>query len=99
MRKLHSYIKSCEVGEVPKQSEVLEFPEIYEVINNPELASNYWLLRKTIVCLAYFGAHRTFELKALKFENLKSTQDGVVVTHYRAKQKGVKQVILSAKVL
>lgn len=92
MQRLKAYIKSCQAGEVTKKAFVLEYGEILKVVNDPTYNSKYWLLRKTIACLAYFGGHRTHELKSLNIEDLKITNDGIEVSYVKAKQRGVLKV-------
>jgi integrase len=49
--------------------------------------TKYWTVRKALVAFAFFGGHRTCELRNLKIEDLEMTKEGIVVTFERAKQR------------
>ena len=47
----------------------------------------YWLVRKVVVILAFFGGLRLKETLDLDLEKIESTPAGVFVTHQRCKQR------------
>merc|ERR1719228_2585353 len=63
-----------------------------EAFMNMDLKSPYWILRKAVVCFAFFGALRIQELCELKLENIIShPSEDIRVKHSRAKQRSDKK--------
>lgn len=58
------------------------------------LATRYWMTRKAVVVVAFFGGHRCHELRNLQFSNVRfnSAEKAYVVEFYRAKQRGVQNL-------
>ena len=50
----------------------------------------YWIVRKTTVCLAYYGGLKHTEMMDIWIELCESTSEGIYVTHSRAKQRSDK---------
>jgi site-specific recombinase XerD len=80
-------LKSCQSGERVKKAAVFTFKELEEFIQNRDHSNKYWMVRKAVIACAFFGGHRTWELRHLNLEDLEYTDEGVVVTFERAKQR------------
>jgi site-specific recombinase XerD len=88
------YIKSCQSGESTKKAETFSYHELEGFVNNQNYSSKYWLVRKAMIALAFFGAHRVCELRGLNIENLTVRPDGVLVKFKRAKQREELKVLI-----
>ena len=56
-------------------------------MTDPELSSRYWLCRKVICLVGYYGGFRNVELKSLVFENVECDSMGFWFTFSRSKQR------------
>ncbi len=56
-------------------------------MTDPELNSRYWLVRKVICLVGYYGGFRNVELKSLTFENVESDEAGYFFKFARSKQR------------
>lgn len=66
-----------------KKAKTFSKEEFDKFVGSVELVSPYCHVRKVIMIVGYFdGLHHT---KSLLIENFVSTQEGVIVTHCRAK--------------
>ena len=54
---------------------------------DPELSSRYWLCRKVICLVGYYGGFRNTELKSLLFENVECDKTGYWFSFARSKQR------------
>ncbi len=81
-------LKNYGGGYVPKQAAIFTPQQIEDFITDPSLSSKYWLVRKVICLLGYFGGFRSCELKSLKFENCELDNMGYWFTFKRSKQRG-----------
>jgi len=73
-------------GDVKKKTKTFTKLEFDMFVENQTICSPYWLVRKVIVIVSYFGGLRHIECDALKIENFSVTDDGIVVTHSRPKK-------------
>ena len=87
--RLSDLLKSYNV-DTKKKAEVFEKSDIINFVNQaPD--EPYWLVRKVIIILAYFGGLRQTELFDLKLERV-SVKDGyLLVKHSRCKQRSDKR--------
>ena len=56
-------------------------------MTDPQLCSKYWLVRKVICLVGYYGGLRNVELKSLVFENVEADSMGYWFTFTRSKQR------------
>ncbi len=93
--RIKKFIKSCESGEPVKKASVFSYEDLVRFGKMTSLNTNYWLVRKAVVALGYFGGLRNIELRNLRLESLKIADDGIEVEFPRAKQrKNIKVKIL-----
>jgi hypothetical protein len=67
------------------------------MIMDPELNSRYWLVRKVIALIGYFGGMRNTELRSIEFgktfpsgeKSFESTPAGYWFSFLRGKQRGL----------
>ncbi len=81
-------LKSYDSGHVVKKAGVFTPQQIEDFVTDPQLSSKYWLVRKVVCLVGYYGGFRNIELKNLKFENLDCDQMGYWFEFSRAKQRG-----------
>ena len=62
-----------------------------QIFENKALSWAYWLVRKAVVVLAFFGGLRHCASMNLVLERLSRTKEGVYVMHESAKQNSDKQ--------
>ena len=92
--RLQNYSRVCDVlksyggGYIPKQAAIFTPQQIEDFVTDPSLSSKYWLVRKVVCLLGYFGGFRSCELKSLKFENCELDSMGYWFTFKRSKQRG-----------
>ncbi len=91
--RLKKYIESCRAGERVKKADVFSYDELLFFAQNRNYSTKYWLVRKAVIAFAYFGGHRTCELRCLKLSSVKIVEDGVEVLFPRAKQRREVKVI------
>jgi integrase len=60
-------LKSYEVGHRVKKASVFSPQQIEDMIVDPELTSRYWLVRKVICLIGYYGGLRSIELRSIEF--------------------------------
>ncbi len=77
---LRRFIHSCESGETFKTKKpVFSYEDLVEFASNKSLNTPYWLVRKAIVALSYFGNLRNPQLRQLRLDYLKIGENGVEV--------------------
>jgi hypothetical protein len=81
-------LKSYDSGHVVKKAGVFTPQQIEDFVSDPQLNSKYWLVRKVVCLVGYYGGFRNKELKSLKFENCELDSMGYWFTFQRAKQRG-----------
>ena len=88
--RLQSLIKAFDV-DVKKKAHIFTKDEIGEFVENASLSGSYWLVRKALVIIAFFGGLRNTEVMGLVLEKMSSGPEGVYVVHERAKQRSDQQ--------
>ena len=88
--RVTNLLKSMDT-DIKKKATVLNTAEINGFVLDENLSTPYWIVRRTIVCLAYYGGLRHTEIMELQLEKCESTPEGVYVTHMRAKQRSDKR--------
>ena len=86
--RVSDVLKSYESGHVVKQAGIFTPQQIEDFVSDPELNSKYWLVRKVVCLVGYYGGFRNIELKSLKFENCESDSMGYWFQFARSKQRG-----------
>jgi len=86
--RIGEVLKSYDCGYVVKKAGVFTPQQIEDFVTDPELSSKYWLVRKVVCLVGYYGGFRNKELKSLKFENCEHDSVGYWFTFARAKQRG-----------
>ena len=81
-------LKSYESGHVVKRAGIFTPQQIEDFVTDPELSSKYWLVRKAVCLIGYYGGFRNIELKSLKFENVEMDSMGYWFQFARSKQRG-----------
>ncbi len=81
-------LKSYDSGHVVKQASIFTPQQIEDFVSDPELSSKYWLVRKAVCLIGYYGGFRNIELKSLKFENVELDGMGYWFKFDRSKQRG-----------
>ena len=85
-----SLLKSYDT-DIKHKADIFSTDEVQIFVNNKALSGAYWLVRKAVVVLAFFGGLRHCESMNLVLERFSSTKEGVYVMHERAKQRSDKQ--------
>ena len=86
--RVSDVLKSYDSGHVVKQAGIFTPQQIEDFISDPQLSSKYWLVRKVVCLVGYYGGFRNVELKSLKFENCELDCMGFWFRFARAKQRG-----------
>ena len=86
--RVANVLKSYDSGHTVKQASIFTPQQIEDFVSDPELSSKYWLVRKVVALIGYFGGFRNIELKSLKFENCKLDSMGYWFSFQRSKQRG-----------
>ncbi len=81
-------LKSYDSGHSVKQASIFTPQQIEDFVTDPELSSKYWLVRKVVCLVGYYGGFRNIELKSLKFENVEVDSVGYWFSFDRSKQRG-----------
>ena len=81
-------LKSYECGYKVKRAGIFTPQQIEDFVSDPELSSKYWLVRKAVCLIGYYGGFRNVELKSLKFENCECDEMGYWFQFNRSKQRG-----------
>ena len=84
--RLTSYLKTFNGVDEKKKSDIFSSEELNAFISSPELDDAYWLVRKAVVILAYYGGLRHNEVMNLELQNFSSAIEGVYVIHTPGKQ-------------
>ena len=84
--RLRCIIKSYDV-DIKKKAYTFTNEEIAEFVQNESLSGAYWLVRKAIVILTYFGGLRHAEVMNLTLENICCDPDGLNIFHQRGNKK------------
>ena len=77
--------------DVKRKAAIFTTAQVNSFVNDNTIGSPYWLVRKIVVILAYFGGLRLTETLELQLEMIESQPDGVFVTHQRCKQRSDKR--------
>ena len=88
--RVKNLLKSYDV-DIKKKAKIFSKEDIQSFVTNECLSGPYWLVRKAIVIVAYFGGLRHTETMALSLEKFTSKKEGMYVVHERAKQRSDKQ--------
>ena len=86
--RVANVLKSYDSGHTVKQASIFTPQQIEDFVSDPELSSKYWLVRKVVALIGYFGGFRNIELKSLKFENCELDSMGYWFSFQRSKQRG-----------
>ena len=86
--RVSEVLKSYESGHVVKQAGIFTPQQIEDFVSDPQLSSKYWLVRKVVCLVGYYGGFRNVELKSLKFENIEHDSMGYWFHFVRRKQRG-----------
>jgi hypothetical protein len=86
--RVSDILKSYDSGHVVKQAGIFTPQQIEDFVSDPQLSSKYWLVRKVVCLIGYYGGFRNVELKSLKFENCELDCMGYWFSFARAKQRG-----------
>ncbi len=81
-------LKSYDSGHVVKKAGIFTPQQIEDFVTDPALTTKYWLVRKVVCLVGYYGGFRNKELKSLKFENVECDTMGYWFHFHRAKQRG-----------
>ena len=81
-------LKSYDSGHKVKRAGIFTPQQIEDFVTDPELSSKYWLVRKVVCLVGYYGGFRNIELKSLKFENCECDSMGYWFLFDRSKQRG-----------
>ena len=84
-----SLIKSFDT-DVKTKAKIFAASDINKFTDDKSISSPYWLVRKAVACLAFYGGLRQSELMNLKLEMFETTSDGVYVTYMGSKQRSDK---------
>ena len=84
--RLRCIIKSYDV-DIKKKAYTFTNEEIAEFVQNESLSGAYWLVRKAIVILTYFGGLRHAEVMSLTLENICCDPEGLNIFHQRGNKK------------
>ena len=85
--RIVTLLKSFE-GAPKKKAAIFTAEELRAFCEAPELEGGYWLVRKAVVILAYFGGLRLVEALNLVLEKIDNKKDGSIrVRHSRSKQR------------
>ena len=83
-------LKSFDI-DIKQKANVFSTSNIQQFLLDADSSTPYWIVRKTIVCLAYYGGLRHTEMMDIQIELCESTSEGIYVTHSRAKQRSDKR--------
>ena len=87
--RIGDVLKSYDSGHKVKKAGVFTPQQIEDFVSDPALSSKYWLVRKVVCLIGYYGGFRNKELKSLKFENCEVDNMGYWFVFERAKQRGM----------
>ena len=79
-------LKSFDV-DIKQKANVFSTSNIHQVLLDADSSTPYWIVRKTTVCLAYYGGLRHTEMMNIYIELCENTSQGIYVTHSRVKQR------------
>ena len=88
--RVTSLIKSFDT-DVKKKADIFAGSDINKFIEDKGISSPYWLVRKAVACVSYYGGLRQSEVIGLKLEMFETCPEGVYVTFMRSKQRSDKQ--------
>ena len=77
--------------DIKKIASVFETEDVATFVNNTKTSTPYWLVRKCIIIVAFFGGLRHTEAITLELEKITNTADGILFTHSRSKQRSDKK--------
>jgi hypothetical protein len=86
--RVSDVLKSYDSGHTIKQAGIFTPQQIEDFVTDPQLSSKYWLVRKVVCLVGYYGGFRNVELKSLVFENCEHDSMGYWFSFARAKQRG-----------
>ena len=85
-----SLIKSFDT-DVKTKANIFAGSDVNKFIEDKSISSPYWLVRKVVARLAFYGGLRQSELMNLKLEMFETTSEGVYVTYMGSKQRSDKK--------
>ena len=88
--RLIGLLKSYDI-DIKKKARIFSSDNIKQFVLQDEDCSPFWLVRKVVVILAFYGGLRQTELLGLELEMMESQPIGVYITHSRAKQRSDKR--------
>ena len=77
--------------DVKTKAKIFDKDALDAFLGDSTLSSPYWLLRKSVTVVCFFGGLRKIECESLKLENIKSGPTGICIDHERSKQRNDKQ--------
>jgi len=81
--------------DVKQTATLFSLDQIEQFLTKEGLNSPYWMMRKAVVLLAYFGGLKVIELADLKIENITSDSvNGILVKFKRSNEKSSKRETL-----
>ena len=83
---LKSYNKDCK-----KKAAVFEDGDLEKFVGAKDLSTPYWLVRKVVMILAFFGGLTHTEAMDLELQKVRCAENGIYITHSRAKQRSDKR--------
>ena len=87
--RLTTLLKSFDT-DIKKKAKVFETDDVVSFVRHSN-QSPYWLVRKVIIIIAFFGGLRHTELMEVMVEKIESKPEGLFITHERAKQRSDKR--------
>jgi len=87
--RITSLLKAYDT-DTKSKAHCFEGEDIAAFTEHPDASTPYWLVRKVVIIVAYFGGLRYIETASLQLERVSVEQEGVFITHSRAKQRSDK---------
>ena len=88
--RLTSFIKAYDT-DIKKKAMCFEPEDIADFVRRDSISNPYWLVRKAVMIVSFFGGLRHLECMSLCLEKVSFKPEGVVITHSRAKQRSDKR--------
>ena len=76
--------------DIKKKAMCFESEDMANFVKNESYSSPYWLVRKVVLILSFFGGLRHQEVSQLELQNCNLTEEGIYITHFRVKQRSDK---------
>lgn len=81
-------LKSYEKGYTRKTAKPFNLEEVRKFLSMDFKKEPFWLVRQAIMAVGFSGGLRCIEVKSLKIEDVKKTEEGYAVDFIGAKQRG-----------